>query len=277
MQAVMKDLLTSTEVADLLGVGASSVKRWSDSGRLTCVRTPGGHRRFLRQEVEHLLSPGRGRSAPMRAIEFQATRWFDLLAAGTGPFELRMALASEFEREGAWWRVAEVVALALTEVGERWRVGALSVTQEHTASEALSRAVARTAESQAVSDDAPVCLLVAPLGEEHVLGLGLAELVARAQGWRTRLVGRSVPIEELESLMDSRSIELLTIAALESLDDEGVLHDQARRLIAASARSGVAVVLGGSAPWPEPPFASRVRRARNFEQFADALRGAREA
>jgi excisionase family DNA binding protein len=119
----MKDLLTSTQVAELLGVGASSVKRWADSGRLPCVRTPCGHRRFLRVEVERTLGPGGLRASPLRAVEDQATRWYDLLAAGTGSFELRMALANEFERQGEWWRVAEGIALALTEVGQRWRRG----------------------------------------------------------------------------------------------------------------------------------------------------------
>lgn len=273
----MKDLLTSTQVAELLGVGASSVKRWADSGRLPCVRTPGGHRRFLRIEVERALEPGGLRASPLRAVEDQATRWYDLLASGTGSFELRMALANEFERQGEWWRVAEGIALALTEVGQRWRRGTLSVTEEHTASEALSRAVARVAESQAVPADAPVCLMMAPPGEEHTLGLGLAELIARAQGWETRWVGRASPLEEIEALMQAGQVQLVTIAALDGSGAAERLAEVGKRLIETSARSGVAVVLAGSAPWPEPPFGSRVRRARNFEHFAEALRGARAA
>lgn len=273
----MRELLTSTQVAELLGVGASSVKRWADSGRLTCVRTPGGHRRFLRSEVDRAFGPGSLRPEPLRAVEDQATRWFDLLAAGTGPFELRMALASEFERQGEWWRVAEGIALALTEVGQRWRQGRLTVTEEHTASESLARAVSRLAESQALPQGAPVCLLMAPPGEEHTLGLGLAELIARAQGWETRWVGRSSPLEEIEALMASGEVQLVTIAALDGSGASDRLAEVGRRLIEASARTGTAVVLAGSAPWPEPPFGSRVRRARNFEHFAEALRGARAA
>ena len=273
----MKDLLTSTQVAELLGVGASSVKRWADSGRLPCVRTPGGHRRFLRDEVERALAPSLRGAIPLRAVEDQATRWYDLLAAGTGPFELRMALASDFERQGAWWRVAEGIAMALTEVGERWRRGVLTITEEHTASESLSRAVARAAEAQIVPENAPVCLLMTPPGEDHTLGLGLAELIARAQGWETRWVGSGAPLDEIEAVMDRGEVQMVTVAALAHLSEPSVLEDVSRRLVAASERNGVAVVLAGSAEWPDPPFASRVRRARNFEQFADALRGAKAA
>jgi photoactive yellow protein len=43
--------LTSTRVAEILGVTASSIKRWADDGLLVCELTAGGHRRFLASEV----------------------------------------------------------------------------------------------------------------------------------------------------------------------------------------------------------------------------------
>lgn len=50
--AMPNETMTTREVADLLGVGVSSVKRWTDEGRLECLRTAGGHRRFETSEVE---------------------------------------------------------------------------------------------------------------------------------------------------------------------------------------------------------------------------------
>jgi excisionase family DNA binding protein len=44
-------LLTPAEVAGLFGVDPRTVTRWATSGRLTPVRTPGGHRRYRRSEV----------------------------------------------------------------------------------------------------------------------------------------------------------------------------------------------------------------------------------
>ena len=52
--------LTSTRVAALLGVTASSVKRWADEGLLACERTAGGHRRFLASEVARFRDSGIG-------------------------------------------------------------------------------------------------------------------------------------------------------------------------------------------------------------------------
>ena len=49
-------LLTPSEVATSFGVNPKTVARWAESGRLSVVRTLGGHRRFYRDEVRYLLA-----------------------------------------------------------------------------------------------------------------------------------------------------------------------------------------------------------------------------
>ena len=48
-------LLTPGEVAEIFRVTPKTVSHWADAGRLPCVRTPGGHRRFRESEVHALL------------------------------------------------------------------------------------------------------------------------------------------------------------------------------------------------------------------------------
>ena len=43
-----------SEAAGLLGVHPSTVRSWADSGKLPVHRTAGGHRRFIRSEIETL-------------------------------------------------------------------------------------------------------------------------------------------------------------------------------------------------------------------------------
>jgi excisionase family DNA binding protein len=47
-------ILTTKQVAEVFAVTPSTVVKWADAGRLPFFRTPGGHRRFLRVEVEAL-------------------------------------------------------------------------------------------------------------------------------------------------------------------------------------------------------------------------------
>lgn len=48
-------LLSTAEVAGLFRVDPKTVTRWANSGKLTSLRTLGGHRRFLESEVRNLL------------------------------------------------------------------------------------------------------------------------------------------------------------------------------------------------------------------------------
>lgn len=49
-------LLTPGEVAEMFRVDPKTVTRWAAAGRITSIRTPGGHRRFRETEVRALLA-----------------------------------------------------------------------------------------------------------------------------------------------------------------------------------------------------------------------------
>ena len=51
-------LLTPGEVASLFRVDPKTVTRWAAAGRISSIRTPGGHRRFRESEVRALLRGG---------------------------------------------------------------------------------------------------------------------------------------------------------------------------------------------------------------------------
>ncbi len=53
-------LLTPSEVASLFRVDPKTVTRWAKAGKLTSLRTLGGHRRYRESEVRNLL----GREEP---------------------------------------------------------------------------------------------------------------------------------------------------------------------------------------------------------------------
>jgi excisionase family DNA binding protein len=54
-------LLTPAEVASLFRVDPKTVTRWAKAGKLTAVRTLGGHRRYRQSEVQSLLNSNTGK------------------------------------------------------------------------------------------------------------------------------------------------------------------------------------------------------------------------
>lgn len=53
------ELLTPSEVAKLFRVDPKTVTRWAKAGRLSSIRTLGGHRRYRADEVRRLLEEQR--------------------------------------------------------------------------------------------------------------------------------------------------------------------------------------------------------------------------
>lgn len=57
------EYLTVGEAAALCDVHPDTIRRWESRGRISAMRTPTGHRRYLRADVQSLISPAPEREA----------------------------------------------------------------------------------------------------------------------------------------------------------------------------------------------------------------------
>ena len=63
-------VFTSSQAARYLGVSLATIRRWTDAGHISCYRTPGGQRRFSRDQLDSFIaSMHRGRDAGQAAGE----------------------------------------------------------------------------------------------------------------------------------------------------------------------------------------------------------------
>jgi excisionase family DNA binding protein len=49
-------VFTSSQAARYLGVSLATIRRWTDAGHISCARTPGGQRRFAREQLDQFVS-----------------------------------------------------------------------------------------------------------------------------------------------------------------------------------------------------------------------------
>jgi excisionase family DNA binding protein len=249
-------LLTGAEVAKLLGVPAISVKRWADMGLLRSTQSAGNRRRFDPVEVERFLKDQTGEVQPQNGPEVEG--WLDLLLSDGDTHQLLATVYAERARLGAWWKVSESLSAVLEEIGERWAEGTLSILEEHIATERLARVLARVSDQLPSRAGAPRLLLTTAEGEEHTLGLSLAEIVIREHGWPVLWAGRRVPLSEIVAHVASGSVDAVAVSA-SSVADPGDLLAQTERLGAICRAGEVHLLLGGSGPWPEwIPYGARV-------------------
>lgn len=97
------------QAARFLGVAQSTIRRWSDQGRVLAFTTPGGHRRFRRSDLQAFLERsgpgGRAEGAPL------------VLLVDDDP-HARGVVRAGLEREGYTVREAAGVEQALAAVAE---------------------------------------------------------------------------------------------------------------------------------------------------------------
>jgi excisionase family DNA binding protein len=260
--------LTPAEACALAGVAPTTLKRWADAGVLVHVKTAGGHRRFMRSDLERFLSR-RTRIGPVS--EPEPNPWIARLLGGLA-HDVEAELLFARSRLGSWHQVAQELGGVLSEIGERWQRGDLNTVDEHIASERLARGLARIGEALPSRPGAPRALLACLGGEGHALGLALVELCLRELGWTTLWAGPRTPLPDLERILDSMQLELLALSASGSSDDRDELERSALALEKACKTRGIALALGGEGLWPEAPaYAHRFREFESFHRFAASL------
>jgi excisionase family DNA binding protein len=257
--------LTTTEAAELAAVAPSTIKRWADQGILPFSRTPGGHRRFERLALERLL---REQPASSPTHSPCSAAWVRCLTDARR-HELDGRLLEARARLGSWFRVADELAAALADLGEQWECGCLTVAQEHVASDALARALARVGDALPTRLDGPKCLLACAGEDEHTLGLSLAELCLREHGWAPLWLGRHTPVGEVVRLVNGGEVEMVALSASALLGDAQALRALADELGAVCKERGVALLLGGAGAWPAQPWFGV--RLTSFADFHDYL------
>jgi MerR family transcriptional regulator, light-induced transcriptional regulator len=282
------DVLSTRQVAQLLGVGEATVKRWADAGEIECFRTPGGHRKFRLRDVTAFVQG--------RKFEVQGTLPAQLSPAAS---EEEGVAVSEFETSalagdasGCVAQLAahrlrgatlgeifdDVVAPALGSIGHKWQSSKLSVAEEHVGSQAVIDAIAR-AQPLAEPPGEPnravrgAAVVAAVAGEMHDIAARMVACLLRARGFEVLAPLAQTPARDLADLvLRCRA----TIVALSSTvpRDLGELSEQIGLAARAANQSGGRVVVGGTgmANLSLPEGAEMLRSMRELEMHVGAGR-----
>jgi len=234
--------LTTTEVADLLAVHPSTVKRWCDAGELEADRTEGGHRRiYLRHALgfaqergdETFLTP----FAPFESHVWLAFRTAEVhddfrrihsLAMGWlvrgYPRRITALFAELAARPGvSFERVCDrAIRPFMAEVGEEWHNGRLRIGDEHLAGQAVLEALFRVnPEGDLEVPGAlagpnplagPVAVVGAAEGDQHQIGSMCVRVLLERRGWRVLYLGPNTPAEEFASVQRNQRANLVCIS-----------------------------------------------------------------
>ncbi|MEJ2540619.1 MAG: helix-turn-helix domain-containing protein [Gemmatimonadota bacterium] len=232
--------LTTSQVAQLLDVHASTVKRWCNDGELAFDKTGGGHRRIHLNDV---LGLAREREIPTFLEGFgpyEGHVWTALSeVVESGDFGRLHSLAMGWLMRGKTERVAQLflelgrhpqipfevfcdqgVRGFMADVGSAWRAGQLRVGEEHMLTETLTEVLLRLKDEMPRHPAAhtngvaprPVAVVGAMEGDRHTLGVLCIRMELERMGWQVHYLGADVPVEDFSAMQRSREASLVCIS-----------------------------------------------------------------
>jgi excisionase family DNA binding protein len=113
--APQPEWLTLGQAAKYLGVAQSTMRKWSDLGRVSAFYTPGGHRRYRRADLDQFLD----RSGPGAATSTSRSTTGPLVLIVDDDERLREYVRVNLEAEGYEVREAGSAEEGLEALGER--------------------------------------------------------------------------------------------------------------------------------------------------------------
>lgn len=258
----MKRYYSSRELAEFLAVNESTVKRWSDMGDIECIRTRGGHRRFPLQSVLRFVQENKMEIPELATREFsQQELRTNLVAGNTDVLApklksaalvggladalsiLRAGLASKPDVLSLY---EDVVFPVLQQIGNDWVSGAISVDQEHLASQTIRDAIVRL---QSSLHHEPLtgtsALLACYEGETHDIVLQCIASYFAVKGWKVYNLGQNTPAKSIVEAIKRYKPTLVVVSALLVNHERKFLRDVNQTILRAAHRAGGKLVIGG--------------------------------
>ncbi len=242
-------LVTPRQLAEAIGVSESSLKRWSDAGKIEVSRTEGGHRRITIGEAVRFIRDTRAQvvrpellGLPRRAAAAEALT--ELFMQGDARAVISHVAAQFLDGVPVAALCDGPLRAALTRIGELWRESVEGVMIEHRATAVCVDALA-TLRTMLPAPEAGAHAAVggAPTGDPYLVPSMMCATALHDIGMRAVNLGPESPLDVLaRAARDERAalawvsvtspVEPGTAAVLEHFCDD-------------MAKQGTLVVLGG--------------------------------
>jgi MerR family transcriptional regulator, light-induced transcriptional regulator len=249
--------LNIAALAQRTGIAPDTLRKWEQRyAILHPARTAGGQRRYserdvarvewLRERLEEGYRIGEAASllgsvgpTPARSPREHLKGMLDALD-DLEPATIGLRLDQAF----ALLRVEEtfeaVLCPLLEAVGDRWQNGTMTTAQEHLVSEAVRSRLAHLLADAGGGVHGVAVLACAP-GERHELGLMMATIALRRDGWKVVYLGADAPLTDAFALAEAMSARVLGLSLATAARTDALESG-----LRGGPPGGVSLVVGGA-------------------------------
>lgn len=281
--------LSSVDVARILDVNVATVKRWTEAGKLDCVKTAGGHRKFLMRHLAAFAIEHQKYAEHLPLIQFGSELNLELNSEilrgefnNLIPFFLEKAMQCESkiiqDILNSLYMVHHDLVLiydnllthVLHEIGSKWERGELSITEEHLASQTIRDAIVKLQDIVIKPDERVGRVFLLTFSDElHDIPAKMVQHLLESRGFQVLFSGQRTPVGDTASVFESFHPDRVYVS---SVYVENVKQAQAEftELLVLCEKYN-AVLYGGGAGLSQLTIADDVPLNRLFS-FADVMK-----
>lgn len=256
----MNVILSSKQVAEILGVNESSVKRWADNGMLTCSKTPGGHRKFLKKDILFFgtkYSYNVNTALLNISAEKEIRNYPDIESIKSVLFK-KLFISSEDELLDYLNSLIlsglsivdlydSVISKTMQKIGEQWMRKELSIEQEHIATNKILKTLIRLHSKVTPKTANGLTAICCSLENEyHELPVLSVNNVLAYFGWKVIYLGVNTPVESLKSGIMEFKPDVVCVSSTIMRDKKKFSND-IKKIYKTTIRENSKLIVGGSA------------------------------
>ena len=271
---MLGNLVSVQEAAEYLGVSVSTFKRFSDANAIPIIRTPGGHRRINRVDLDRAFEQLWQRPKPRLVLNSSELQTLSeeveqYLLKGEATMVLSLLSSQIHTVDCIVPLLEETLVVALWRIGERWQRNEIDIYQEHLA----TRSCGVVIESINLRlPDNKVSNLVAVGGtferSSDTIASQLIALALRTIGYRTFDLSCNLPPLSIAKAALENQARLVWISHTHVRDVREILEQH--ELLRSHLPSETEVVIGGGGI--SPSIRRSLSHCRYFESFQQLVK-----
>jgi MerR family transcriptional regulator, light-induced transcriptional regulator len=254
----------SEDAAKILGVNVSTIKRWTEGGELECIKTAGGHRKFLMSHLADFVERNKKKSSKISLFPLENEHDIEVgYYVLKGDFHflnryvLDQAMLSNREQvqqvfNGLYmgqFPLHQIYDLLITpvlhQIGFLWEEGKISVVEEHIASQTIRDGIMRLQGIIRIpTEKIGKVLCVTPSKELHDIPLKMVDHILEARGFSIYYSGPLTPVAKIDQIFNKIKPDRLYISCT-SVPDVEEVQSEVNELFRISGEYGTRVYVGG--------------------------------
>jgi len=223
----------SYQLAEIIGVNVSTIKRWTEMGKLNCTKTVGGHRKFNLNDISNFLKIYKKNQSNLDLIKivgknnklinsinsfdeiFLTNYCYKNLVKGKSDNFLALNNALILKNIPLQNIFDKILIPVLKKIGDNWKKGYLSISEEHIATEIIKKFLANLNFQNLSNNSKYNAFCFTLINDKHDISINMGEAVLNQnKKIKTFNLGPNLPVKDFIKLSKKVKIDIIFVSLI---------------------------------------------------------------